>query len=182
MGAARIGINILIVLLAVAGGIYQIYLKSVLSTFGIYPTKVIQPKGNKNCKTYPGAEACESKFQSSNLSVLYLSKGTNTVASLSSPTTELVIHQPSGLVYLACSTPERRKQWLPGSSVVTATTPSQDYFAIFDPSTSKFTRLNLPDFNKGRGLETHGLGTLLDPQPRPYTNFPRLLTDEGQRS
>ncbi|KAF9050334.1 hypothetical protein BJ165DRAFT_1414176 [Panaeolus papilionaceus] len=126
---ARVAINLLIIFLATLGGFYQIYLKPLLSTFGIYPARVIQPRGNQNCKSYSEVQACE----------------------------KLVLHQPSGLVYLACSTPERRKQWLPAMHRLTARGPSPDYIATFDPSTSKFTRLTLPDFNSGRGLETNGM-------------------------
>ena len=55
----RIALNIFIVVLAIAAGFYQIYLKPVLAQFGIRPARVIQPSGNKNCKGIPELQACE---------------------------------------------------------------------------------------------------------------------------
>ncbi|PPQ95320.1 hypothetical protein CVT26_008165 [Gymnopilus dilepis] len=71
---------------------------------------------------------------------------------------KLVIHQPSGLVYLACSTPESRAHWLPTMSQLNSTGAStKDYVAIYNPTTSDITRLTTPDFNNGRGLSVHGM-------------------------
>lgn len=57
---ARITLNILVVSIAIAGGFYQIYVKPLLFTFGYSPTRIIEPRGNEDCKTIPALEACES--------------------------------------------------------------------------------------------------------------------------
>ncbi|KAF8895727.1 hypothetical protein CPB84DRAFT_1782310 [Gymnopilus junonius] len=127
---ASIALNSLVVLLALAGGFYQLYLKSLLSTFGYFPDRRIQPTGNENCKAIPELQACE----------------------------KLVIHQPTGLVYLACSTPDSRAHWIPTVNQLNATGASnKDYVAVYNPSTSHVTRLATPDFNNGRGLSLHGM-------------------------
>lgn len=54
-------LNFLVVLLALAGGFYQLYLKSLLATIGYFPDRKIQPTGNEKCKVVPELQACESK-------------------------------------------------------------------------------------------------------------------------
>ncbi|KAF8198076.1 hypothetical protein BJ912DRAFT_56680 [Pholiota molesta] len=126
----RILVNVLVVFIAVLGGFYQFYLKSFLARAGISPARDIQSLGNKNCKTIPELQACE----------------------------ELILHQPSGLVYLACSTPSSRAHWIPAMEQLNSTGASfEDYVAIYDPSTSRVTRLTTSDFNGGRGLSLHGM-------------------------
>jgi arylesterase / paraoxonase len=56
----RITLNILVVSIAIAGGFYQIYLKPLLQTFGYSPTRIIEQRGNEDCKTIPELKACES--------------------------------------------------------------------------------------------------------------------------
>ena len=56
----RVTLNILVVSIAIAGGFYQIYLKPLLHTLGYSPTRIIEPRGNQDCKTIPVLNACES--------------------------------------------------------------------------------------------------------------------------
>ncbi|KDR75055.1 hypothetical protein GALMADRAFT_523479 [Galerina marginata CBS 339.88] len=126
----RIALNVVVVLLAVVGGFYQIYVKPVLATFGYSPDRIINPTGNTNCKTVPELKACE----------------------------KLVLHQPTGVIYLACSTPSSRAHWVPATNQLNETGAStEDYVATYDPATSRITRLTMPDFNNGRGFSSHGM-------------------------
>ena len=54
----RVTLNILVVSIAIAGGFYQIYLKPLLHTLGY--TRIIELRGNQDCKTVPVLQACES--------------------------------------------------------------------------------------------------------------------------
>ncbi|KIM45408.1 hypothetical protein M413DRAFT_442080, partial [Hebeloma cylindrosporum] len=126
----RIALNVFIVFLAISAGIYQIYFKPVLAQFGIRPARLIQALGNKKCKGIPELQACE----------------------------EIILHQPTGVLYLACSTPLSREHWIPALNQLNATGAStEDYVATYDPATSRITRLTTPDFNGGRGLSLHGM-------------------------
>lgn len=71
---------------------------------------------------------------------------------------EIVLHQPTGVIYLACSSLYSRSHWLPAIGSLNATGASnEDYIATYDPATSQVTRLSTPDFNNGRGLSLHGM-------------------------
>lgn len=72
---------------------------------------------------------------------------------------EIFLHQPSGLLYAACSSPLKRKFWTPGLGHLDATARlehEEDYIATYDPSTSTVSRLNLAGFEDPRGLFVHG--------------------------
>jgi len=58
----RIALNVFIAFLALAAGLYQIYLKPMLALFGVSPARVIQPLGNEKCKGIPELQACEGAF------------------------------------------------------------------------------------------------------------------------
>ncbi|PFH49773.1 hypothetical protein AMATHDRAFT_4627 [Amanita thiersii Skay4041] len=121
-------LNITVLFLAVAAGVYQLYLKPILTTFGYQ--RQIQSIGNKNCQTVPELKACE----------------------------KLVIHQPTGVVYLACSNQASRTFWVPAVGRLNETAASRDdYVATYDPKTSRITRLKLQNFNSKRGLSLHGM-------------------------
>ena len=71
---------------------------------------------------------------------------------------ELILHQPTGLIYLACSTPSSRVHWTPAVSRLNATGASRDdYVAIYDPKSSAVTRLEVAGFSSTRGLSLHGM-------------------------
>jgi arylesterase / paraoxonase len=56
----RLTLNILVVSIAIAGGIYQIHIRPLLSTFGYSPTRIIEQRGTQDCKAVPVLKACES--------------------------------------------------------------------------------------------------------------------------
>jgi len=69
---------------------------------------------------------------------------------------EIVLHQPSGVLYLACSTPKSRSQWTPALSLLNASGRSQeDYIATYDPQNSRITRLAVSGLPQG--LSVHGM-------------------------
>ncbi|RDB16671.1 Serum paraoxonase/arylesterase 2 [Hypsizygus marmoreus] len=118
----------LVLLIAVAGGLYQLYVKPLLVKLGHW--RVIEAIGNTQCKTVPELQACE----------------------------KLVLHQPTGLLYLACSTPESRVAWTPCLSRLNASGASNnDYVSTYDPSSSRITRLKIKNFTGNRGLSLHGM-------------------------
>ena len=81
---------------------------------------------------------------------------------------EIVLHQSTGVIYLACSSPYSRSHWIPAINSLNATGASNDdYVATYDPATSQVSRLTTPDFNNGRGLSLHGMDVVSsssDPQ------------------
>lgn len=129
MGVGRLLLNILIVLAAIGGGFYQLKLKPILATLGI--GRVIQPVGNTNCAAVaPELQACE----------------------------KVVLHQPSGVIYLACSTRESRTHWLPNTLTLNDTGASRaDYVATYDPKSQRVTKLKTLGFDSPRGLSLHGM-------------------------
>ncbi|KAF9526571.1 serum paraoxonase/arylesterase [Crepidotus variabilis] len=120
--------NILVVLAAISGGFWQFYLQPKFVQFGRY--RVVEPINNKRCIAVPELSACE----------------------------KLVLHQPSGIVYLACSTPSSRTHWTPAVNRFNVTGASfNDYIATYDPKSSKITRLKMFNFNSERGFSSHGM-------------------------
>ncbi|KIK09759.1 hypothetical protein K443DRAFT_300237 [Laccaria amethystina LaAM-08-1] len=127
---ARTILNFLVVLVAILGGFYQLYLRPTLAKFGL--GRIVENIGNKDaCIAVPELSACE----------------------------KIVLHQPTGLVYLACSTPQSRIHWTPTMGRLNATGASRtDYVATYDPKTSRITRLNVANFaTQSRGLSLHGM-------------------------
>ncbi|KAK2464159.1 hypothetical protein APHAL10511_003616 [Amanita phalloides] len=115
-------------LAALAAVWFQLHLRPILATAGY--NRLPQPIGNTDCFTVPKVQACE----------------------------KLVIHQPSGAVYLACSTLASRPHWIPAVGRLNASAASRnDYVALYDPSTSTTTRLSIANFNSDRGLSLHGM-------------------------
>lgn len=71
---------------------------------------------------------------------------------------EIVLHQPSGILYLACSTPTSRTHWAPAVSHLNAAEASfDDYVATYDALSQQITRLELKNFTNNRGLSVHGM-------------------------
>ncbi|KAF8629870.1 hypothetical protein AX15_003229 [Amanita polypyramis BW_CC] len=126
-------ITIAVVFIAALVGIYQFHLKPLLAVVG-YNRKP-DSIGNTNCDSVPQLQACE----------------------------KLVIHQPTGGVYLACSTPASRPFWIPAVGRLNEAAASRDdYVAIYDPNTAKVTRLELSKFDNSRGLSVHGMDVVPD--------------------
>jgi len=118
---------ILVVVIAVLVGIHQIYLKPFLRFLGV--GRVVDSLGNNNCTTFPDLQACE----------------------------KIVLHQLSGILYLACSTPSSRVQWLPAMNRFNATgQPGPDYVATYNPRTSTVSRLDVTNL-PSRGFSSHGM-------------------------
>jgi arylesterase/paraoxonase len=83
---------------------------------------------------------------------------------------EIVIHQPTGILYLACSTLQSRAHWTPAVERLNATGRSEDdYVATYDPKTSRVTRLQVSGYKSNRGLSVHGMDVV------PSTSNPRDL-------
>jgi arylesterase / paraoxonase len=70
---------------------------------------------------------------------------------------EIVLHQPTGILFLACSDPERRALWLPSMNNLNSSGASGGYIATYDPQTFRVTRLSLHGFDITRGLSTNGM-------------------------
>lgn len=71
---------------------------------------------------------------------------------------EVVLHQPTGVLYLACSTPSSRSHWTPAVGRLNSTGASyNDYVAIYDPLTSRVTHLQANGYDGARGLSLHGM-------------------------
>lgn len=60
MGVARILVNFLVVLAAIAAGLYQFKLKPFLTVVGAF--REVDPIGTRDCITVPELAACESKL------------------------------------------------------------------------------------------------------------------------
>lgn len=67
----------------------------------------------------------------------------------------MVLHQPTGILYLACSTPQSRMQWTPAISLLNASGSSVDYIATYDPKNSKITRFKISGLPEG--ISVHGM-------------------------
>ncbi|KAG5637986.1 hypothetical protein H0H81_002347 [Sphagnurus paluster] len=121
--------NLLVLLVAISGGFYQLYLKPILTKAGLWRT--IQPIGNTQCATVLELQACE----------------------------KIVLHQPSGILYLACSVPFSRTVWTPALGRLDPTHASfDDFVATYDPATSRVRRLKVSNFSgSDRGLSLHGM-------------------------
>lgn len=103
---------------------------------------------------------------------------------LCGPTPELSIHQPTGHVYMGCSTIADRLAWSPYFNIYRSWTPSSDYAAVYDPSTKTFTRLQIeglpePDPDHPRGLHAHGLH-VVSSSTDPNTVFVYLVNHRPQ--
>jgi arylesterase/paraoxonase len=71
---------------------------------------------------------------------------------------ELVLHQPSGLVYLACSTPHSRSHWTPALDRLNASGRSEfDYVATYDPRTDAINQLSFSGPLSPGGISLHGM-------------------------
>lgn len=129
MGFGRLLVNLLVVLAAISGGLWQLKVKPWLERMG-GRGRVIESIGNQDCYGVPELQACE----------------------------KLILHQPSSTLYLACSTPESRVQWTPSTGRLNATGASRtDYVATYNPQTRKVSRLKVTGFSSERGLSLHGM-------------------------
>ncbi|KAF8893824.1 serum paraoxonase/arylesterase [Infundibulicybe gibba] len=120
-------VTISVLLLSLLAGFYQVYVKPALQVAGYGRT--IEPIGNEDCRAVRGLEACE----------------------------KIVLHQTTGVLYLACSTTSSRLHWVPAGGHLNTTGKSDtDYVATYDPQTGMITRLIVANYND-RGLSLHGM-------------------------
>ncbi|KAJ7045403.1 hypothetical protein C8F04DRAFT_1025033 [Mycena alexandri] len=102
---------------------YRLWIQPTLIIFG--QGRVIESLGTTGCTTVPALSACE----------------------------KIVLHAPTGVLYLACSSPASRAHWTPALVQLNASGPDVDYLATYDPLTSTVARLQ-PSFP---GLSVHGM-------------------------
>ncbi|KAJ3915067.1 hypothetical protein F5877DRAFT_92430 [Lentinula edodes] len=127
---ARLLFTILGLLVAFLAALYQIYLSPLLQVLGVFRTVENFGLDPAACRGLPVFQACE----------------------------KIVLHQPTGTLYLACSTPESRLAWTPAMGQLNAQNRSaEDYIATFDPVTSKITRLELQNYHSDQPISVHGM-------------------------
>lgn len=125
---ARIWLTLSALLAILSAAYYQISLKAILSANGIWRT--IEPVGNTGCKKVEILQACE----------------------------KIVLHPPSGLLFLACSSPANRRHWLPALTILEEDkTTFDDYIATYDATTGSVTRLAFEGFPTSQGYSSHGM-------------------------
>jgi len=121
---ARVILSISVAILAVVASLHQLWYKPLLANYG--QGRIIESTGNENCIKVSELQACE----------------------------KTVLNQPTGLLYLACSTPSSRVLWTPSMGRLDDSgPPSNDYVATYDPKTSRVTRLA----TTFTGLSVHGM-------------------------
>lgn len=125
----RVGLTFFALSAILVAVYYELSLKALLSVFGVW--RAIESVGNANCNSVEALQACE----------------------------KIVFHAPSGLLYLACSTPAERRHWVPALGVFEEDKLTfNDYIATYDPATGAVTRLKFSsDFPTPRGYSSHGL-------------------------
>lgn len=70
----------------------------------------------------------------------------------------MVLHPPSGLLFLACSSPTDRRSWLPALTVLEEDKIAfNDYIATYDTKTGTVKRLAFKGFPTPQGYSSHGL-------------------------
>lgn len=140
-------LTVFVTLVAALTGFYQLNLKEKMNDLGV--GRVIKPVGNTNCKAIPDAKACESKLVS-RVFYMHITDTKNV---------EIVIHEPTRLVYMACSTQTSRTHWIPAVNFYNTTGRSAaDFVAVYDPETGRTTKLTLrTEGALPRGLSVHGM-------------------------
>ncbi|KAL4074123.1 hypothetical protein V8B97DRAFT_1932047 [Scleroderma yunnanense] len=107
---------------------WQLHFRQYLAAIGV--GRSVESIGNTNCKTVPELQACE----------------------------KIVLHQPTGTIYLACSTLRDRVQWMPAVNKLNASgTSGNDHIATYDPQTNAVRHLSLSGFSSPGGLFVHGM-------------------------
>lgn len=71
---------------------------------------------------------------------------------------EMVLHPPSGLLFLACSSPADRRHWIPALALLEEDKIAfDDYIATYDVVTGSVTRLAFEGFPTSQGYSSHGM-------------------------
>jgi arylesterase/paraoxonase len=133
------------VLVALGAGAWQAHFKSIFHDIGQLG-RDIRAINNDRCTVLDELPACESKCNPTGHRQLLRM------------IPEIVLHQPTGLLFMACSTTASRVQWTPALHRLNASARSTtDYVAIFDPGSRSTRKLALSGFSDPRGLNTHGM-------------------------
>lgn len=83
---------------------------------------------------------------------------------------EMVLHPPSGLLFLACSSPADRRHWIPALTVLEEDKITfNDYIATYDTTTGSVKRLTFKGFPTSQGYSSHGLDVV------PSASNPEML-------
>jgi len=98
---------------AFLGAFYQLYVRDVLALVGIFPNRVVDNIGNEGCEVVKELQACE----------------------------KISIHQPTGILYLACGTQQTRRLWTPYFDLLNPAGAGSDYIAQYNPTTKQITRM-----------------------------------------
>ncbi|KZW00280.1 calcium-dependent phosphotriesterase [Exidia glandulosa HHB12029] len=146
----RILLSLLTLAVAVFGALYALYFQPLIVMGG--RGRVIEPVANSKCAKDKSIQACE----------------------------KLVLHEPSGLVYMACSMPHLRSLWLPNHGLLNKTGAGFDYLAVYNPATESASRVPLVRFapspepvpSGGTGLSVLGLDVVSSGDPEnPHEVF-----------
>lgn len=122
-----------------------VHLKPYLAAMGI--GRSVESIGTSNCSIVPELQACE----------------------------KIILHQPSGLLYLACSTLYGRLQWMPAIDRLNASGMSEDdHVAVYDYETNSITRLNFTGLSSRSGISLHGMDVVISAQD-PSTLYVYLV-------
>ncbi|KAI6046091.1 hypothetical protein EDC04DRAFT_1872068 [Pisolithus marmoratus] len=122
-----------------------IHLKPYLAAMGI--GRSIESIGTGNCSIVSELQACE----------------------------KIILHQPSGLLYLACSTLHGRLQWMPAVNRFNASGMSEDdHVAVYDYETNSVTRLAFTGLSSRGGISLHGMDVVSSAQ-EPSTLYVYLV-------
>ncbi|KAL1734760.1 hypothetical protein EV714DRAFT_201961 [Schizophyllum commune] len=130
----------LVLFAALLFGFWKRNIEPALELGGIW--RSVEPHGTEGCRLVSELQACE----------------------------KIIVHEPTGLVYAACSTIADRKAWLPALNYYNASARSgNDYVALYDPSTDSFIKLDVVGLDDPRGLSLHGMDVV------PSSEEPEML-------
>jgi arylesterase/paraoxonase len=147
----KISLGLLVAFLA---AVYQVYVKSILAYTGVYPNRIIENIGNDNCEAVKGLKGCESAFSTLQpSSLLFFGSRLTNLSTIS----ELVIHQPTGIIYLACSDPHDRRLWTPYFDLLDPAGSGSGYVAQYNPSTKKVTKMTFAGLEPKSQYSAHGM-------------------------
>ncbi|KAF9645860.1 calcium-dependent phosphotriesterase [Thelephora ganbajun] len=133
----------LVVVPAILFGLYQIRVKPLLEVGGVW--KEVQDIGRELKETCTYVNELKGCEQSS-------------------------LHEPSGVLFLACTPPASRSQWLPFMGTHNTSVAGTGYIVTYDPSSKKVTKLAANGFNSPRGLSPFGMDVV------PSTHNPDEFT------
>ena len=142
-----------VVIIAILLGLYQIRLKPLLEVGGVW--REIQDVGTElknTCTHVEELKGCERKrifrllgFEGLSLTLLWYSP------------LEIRLHEPSGVLFLACAPPASRSPWLPFMGTYNTSAAGAGYVATYDLSSKRVTKLTAKGFDHPYGLTPLGM-------------------------